>query len=115
EVSKAKSRWVPFEETLASELSDYLQQRTQINPATEDSRFLIQPNGSPCGRPIVSNAMIVLLRRAGLKPHTGRMGPRPYDTRHHADSPIMPTCPVHFIRIKDDPSISAITDSLKSA
>src|SRR5437016_831471 len=59
EVSKAKSRWVPFEETLASELSDYLLQRSRINPASEDSRFLVQPNGSPCGRPIVSNAIIV--------------------------------------------------------
>jgi integrase len=82
EASKAKSRWVPFEDTLASELSDYLQQRSRINPASEDSRFLVQPNGSPYGRPIVSNAIIVLLRRAGLKPHTGRVGPRPYDTRH---------------------------------
>ena len=82
EVSKAKSRWVPFEETLASELSDYLQERRRINPGSEDSRFLVQPNGSPCGRPIVSNAIIVLLRRAGLKPLTGRVGPRPYDRRH---------------------------------
>jgi len=82
ELSKAKSRWVPFEETLASELSHYLQQRSRSNPASEDSRFLVQPNGSPCARPIVSNAIIVLLRRAGLKPRTGRVGPRPYDTRH---------------------------------
>jgi len=82
EVSKAKSRWVPFEETLASELSDYLQQRSRINPVSEDSRFLVQPNGSPCGRPSVTNAIIILLRQAGLKPRTGRVGPRPYDTRH---------------------------------
>ena len=82
EVSKAKSRWVPFEETLASELSSYLLQRSRITPASEDSRFFVQPNGSPCGRPIVSNAFIILLRRAGLKPGTGRVGPRLYDTRH---------------------------------
>jgi site-specific recombinase XerD len=82
EASKAKSRWVPFEDTLAVELSDYLQQRSRINPASEDSRFLVQPNGSPCGRPSVTNAIIILLRRAGLKPRTGRVGPRPYDTRH---------------------------------
>ena len=82
EVSKAKSRWVPFEETLASELSDYLQERRRINPGSEDSRFLVQPNGSPCGRPIVSNRITVLLRETGIKPRTGRVGPRPYDTRH---------------------------------
>jgi len=82
EVSKAKSRWVPFEETLAKELSEYLRERRLINPASEDSRFLIQPNGSSCGRVIVSNRITVLLRQTGLKPRTGRVGPRPYDTRH---------------------------------
>ncbi len=82
EVSKAKSRWVPFEETLAGELSDYFRKRQLISPASVDSRFLVQPNGSPCGRPIVSNRITVLLRQAGIKPHTGRVGPRPYDTRH---------------------------------
>ena len=82
EVSKAKSRWVPFEDTLARELSNYFRERRLLNPATEDSRFLVQPNASPCGRPIVSNRIRVLLREAGLKPGTGRVGPRPYDTRH---------------------------------
>jgi integrase len=82
EVSKAKSRWVPFEETLARELSRYLRERRLINPASEDSRFLVQPNGSPCGRPIVSNRIRILLRQTGLKPCIGRVGPRPYDTRH---------------------------------
>jgi integrase/recombinase XerD len=82
ENSKAKSRWVPFEQTLARELSDYLGERRRIRPAFEDSHFLVQPNGSPCGRPIVSNRITVLLREAGVKPRTGRVGPRPYDTRH---------------------------------
>jgi integrase len=82
EVSKAKSRWVPFEESLAMELSNYLQERRLISPASEDSRFLVQPNGSPCGRPIVSNRITVLLRQTGIKPRKGRLGPRPYDTRH---------------------------------
>jgi site-specific recombinase XerD len=82
EISKAKSRWVPFEETLAKELSDYLRERLKISPVSEDSRFLVQPNGSPCGRPIVSPRITALLRQAGIKPRTGRVGPRPYDTRH---------------------------------
>jgi site-specific recombinase XerD len=82
EVSKAKSRWVPFEETLARELANYLRERRRISPASEDSPFLVQPSGSPCGRPIVSNRITVLLRQAGIKPRTGRVGPRPYDTRH---------------------------------
>ena len=82
EASKAKSRWVPFEETLARELSTYLRERRLITPASEDSRFCVQPNGSAYGRPIVSNRITALLRQAGMKPRTGRVGPRPYDTRH---------------------------------
>jgi integrase len=80
EVSKAKSRWVPFEETLARELSNYLRERRLISPVYEDSPFLVQPNGSPCGRPIVSNRITALLRQTGIKPRRGRVGPRPYDT-----------------------------------
>jgi len=82
ELSKAKSRWVPFEETLATELCNYFRKRRLVMPASEDSRFLVQPNGSPYGRLIVSNRMTVFLRKTGLKPHRGRVGPRPYDTRH---------------------------------
>jgi len=82
ESSKGKSRWVPFDETLAKELSDYLRERRLINPASEDRPFLVQPNGSPCGLPIVSQRITVLLRQTGMKPRTGRVGPRPYDTRH---------------------------------
>jgi integrase/recombinase XerD len=82
DASKAKSRWVPFEETLTAELSSYLAERRRITPASEHDRFLVQPNGSPCGRPVVSNRFIALLRQTGLKPRAGRVGPRPYDTRH---------------------------------
>lgn len=82
EISKAKSRLVPFDKSLAEELSGYLRERRLINPAAEDSRFLVQPNGSPCGRVIVSNRIRFLLRQTGIKPHTGCGGPRPYDTRH---------------------------------
>lgn len=82
EFSKAKCRWVPFEETLASELGDYLEQRLRIAPASEESRFLIQPNGTSYSRVVVSNRITHLLRQAGLKPLRGRVGPRPYDTRH---------------------------------
>jgi integrase len=82
EVSKAKARWVPFEKTLARELSNYLRERRLIKPASEDSRFLVQPEGSSCGRPMVSNQITILLRKTGIKPRRGRVGPRPYDTRH---------------------------------
>jgi hypothetical protein len=73
---------VPFEETLAKELSVYLRERCLISPASEDSWLLVQPNGSPFGRTIVSSRITILLRQAGMKPRRGRVGPRPYDTRH---------------------------------
>src|SRR6516165_2456414 len=76
ESNKGKSRWVPFDETLAKELSDYLRERRLINPASEDRPFLVQPNGSPCGLPIVPQRITVLLRQTGMKPRTGRVGPR---------------------------------------
>jgi len=82
ENSKAKSRWVPFDETLAGELFNYLQDRLRITPASADSHFLIQPNGGICSRVAISNRITYLLREAGLKPPRGRVGPRPYDTRH---------------------------------
>lgn len=82
ESSKAKSRWVPFEETLARELSEYLAGRRRINPASDDSQFLVQPNGSPLGRATVSHRITVFLRQTSIKPRTGCIGPRPYDTRH---------------------------------
>ena len=82
ENSKAKSRWVPFEETLARELAEYLRERRRINPASQDSTFLIQPDGSPCGKTVVSQRITALLRQTGIKPRRGRAGPRPYDTRH---------------------------------
>ncbi|MFH1920813.1 MAG: tyrosine-type recombinase/integrase [Planctomycetota bacterium] len=82
EVSKAKSRWVPFEETLAGELADYLHARLQMPQASENSRVLVQPSGSIFSRVVVSNRITALLRQCGLKPPQGRVGPRPYDTRH---------------------------------
>lgn len=82
EDSKVKSRWVPFEETLAEELSEYLQERRLIHPGSEDCPLLVQPNGSPYRVPGVSQRLTFLLRKTGMKPRAGRVGPRPYDTRH---------------------------------
>lgn len=82
ENSKAKTRWVPFERTLAEELSDYLEHRRLIDEASEDCRFLVQRNGSPYGVRAVSQRLTFLLRKTGMKPRAGRVGPRPYDTRH---------------------------------
>lgn len=80
--SKGRSRLVPFGEDLAKELSTYLAQRNTRAAADADSPFLIQPDGTALGVRKGSDIVRELLRRAGLKPAHGRVGPRPYDFRH---------------------------------
>ena len=78
--SKGKTRIVPFGCDLASELSGYLRVRKQLD-AEHDAFFVRR-----CGQPLLvhhaSQAIRRLLRHLGLKPATGRTGPRPYDLRH---------------------------------
>jgi len=80
--SKGRSRLVPFGEDLAVELRGYLDQRNARAPTAPDSRFFVLPDGAALLRPTASEAVRRLLRRAGLKPPKGRVGPRPYDFRH---------------------------------
>jgi integrase/recombinase XerD len=83
--SKGKSRLVPFGTDLARELRTYLRDRGSIvlasNEAATDAWFVRQ-NGRPLTIYTASSAVRRLLRREGLKPATGRVGPRPYDMRH---------------------------------
>jgi integrase/recombinase XerD len=82
ENSKGKSRFVPFDSTLARELRLYLQARDAMAQRLPQSPLFVQPNGLGYRkRASVSCAISRLLRRAGLKPLRGRVGPRPYDFR----------------------------------
>lgn len=80
--SKGKSRFVPFGIDLAQELRRYLRDRSQsANPITADTRFF--GVADRCLKPQTLSAVIrKLLRQEGIKPHPGRVGPRPYDLRH---------------------------------
>lgn len=80
--SKGRSRWVPFHASLARELARYLVARRAYAPARPADTLFVGINGKALRRETASHVVTVLLRRAGLKPATGRVGPRPYDLRH---------------------------------
>jgi integrase len=83
--SKGRSRLVPFGPDLAREINTYLEKRTRITVDTEctgTDAFFIRLDGSPLTIGAASEAVRRLLRKQGLKPTKGRIGPRPYDFRH---------------------------------
>jgi integrase/recombinase XerD len=79
---KGRSRWVPFHASLSRELDRYVAARVAYAPSNQDARFFV---GTNCRRLPVETAGDTfrrLFRLAGLKPKSGRIGPRPYDLRH---------------------------------
>lgn len=81
--SKGRARWVPCHRSLCSELRRYLAARTGFTRRSgpEDS-FFVGAGGDALSTRMASHTVCRLLRVAGLKPRTGRVGPRPYDMRH---------------------------------
>lgn len=79
--SKGRSRWVPFDRSLARVLEKYLVTRRRLTSVPDDQFFV---GGHGCGLSIqsASDTVRALLRAVGLKPPVGRVGPRPYDFRH---------------------------------
>jgi integrase/recombinase XerD len=80
--SKGRARWVPFHASLARELARYLSSRRAYAPAAPEDALFPRPDGSPVRTVTASATVRALLRRARLKPPSGRVGPRPYDLRH---------------------------------
>jgi site-specific recombinase XerD len=83
--SKGKSRWVPFGSDLARKLRSHLRNRASIANASNQmatDAWFIRRDGRPLTVASASGAVRKLLRSEGLKPKTGRVGPRPYDMRH---------------------------------
>lgn len=80
--SKGRSRWVPFDRSLARALEKYLVTRRRQVTAVPDDAFFIGTHGCRLSITTASATVRTLLRAAGLKPPVGRVGPRPYDFRH---------------------------------
>ncbi len=81
--SKGRSRWVPFDDSLANEIKSYLPIRLEYSPAAPEDGFFVGAEGILLHTKTASETIRGLLRAAGLKPISkGRIGPRPYDFRH---------------------------------
>jgi len=80
--SKGRSRWVPFERSLARELESYWAARREYARSDPDDLFFVGHNRHRLPTTTASGVVCRLLRKAGLKPSSGRVGPRPYDMRH---------------------------------
>jgi integrase/recombinase XerD len=79
--SKGRTRRVPFRKDLARELARYLRERKDVAAESPQDSVFVQPNGRPYSIKAASSVVRKLLRRSGLKPPRGRIGPRPYDLR----------------------------------
>ena len=79
---KGRARWVPFHRSLARERDPYIAARVAYAPSGPDTRFFVGAN--QCRLPVetAGDTFRHLFKLAGLKPETGRSGPRPYDLRH---------------------------------
>ena len=80
--SKGKTRLVPFHADLRQVLDDYFSERAAITPIGDDRPLLVRKSGDGLPVAVASGAIRQLLRKLGLKPPRGRIGPRPYDLRH---------------------------------
>jgi integrase len=80
--SKGRSRWVPFHPSLGRELHSYSKARRTYAPAGPTDALFPRADGSALHVKTASDTVRSLLRRADLKPASGRIGPRPYDLRH---------------------------------
>jgi integrase/recombinase XerD len=79
-----KHRRLPLAEGVTAAIRDYLVAREQAGgPTTSDSGvFWNQKFGRVYSYGGLSILLLKVLRRAGLKPATGRIGPRVHDLRH---------------------------------
>ncbi len=79
-----KHRRLPLAEAVTAAIGDYLAAREQAGgPTTADSGvFWNQRFGRVYSYGGLSILLLKVLRRAGVKPATGRIGPRVHDLRH---------------------------------
>jgi integrase len=80
--SKGRSRWVPYHRSLDRELTRYLVARRAYASAGPNDLLFVGIDKTRLPVNTASGTVCGLLRAAGLKPATGRVGPRPYDFRH---------------------------------
>lgn len=81
--SKGRTRIVPFGVDLAREIERYLDDlRCHLQIGRDQTNLFVDRYGEPLKRTAIQYIFTTLLRKEGLKPPRGRIGPRPYDFRH---------------------------------
>lgn len=83
--SKGRSRIVAFGNDLADEIKQWLEERDRIvsDRGTQDlDALFLRRKGQALSIKAAGDAVTRLVRKEGLKPARGRLGPRPYDWRH---------------------------------
>jgi integrase len=82
--SKGRARCVPLHRSLAREIERYLLERqTYVDArARPDDRLFVGCNKARLPISTAHGTLCTLFRRAGMKPDSGRVGPRPTDLRH---------------------------------
>jgi integrase/recombinase XerD len=82
--SKGRARWVPFHRSLAREIARYLVARRAYagGRTRPENRLFVGVNKVRLPISTAHETLSTLFRRAGLKPESGRIGPRPTDLRH---------------------------------
>lgn len=83
--NNGKSRRVPFGSDLARKLQSYLLNRAGVIKASAEmatDAVFIRRDARALTVALAFGVVRKFLRSAGLKPATGRVGPRPYDLRH---------------------------------
>ena len=82
ETFKGRARWVPFHRTLSSELDRYVADRVGYAACGPETRFFVGINRQRLPVGTAHSTLHRLFDKAGLTPHKGGAGPRPYDLRH---------------------------------
>jgi integrase/recombinase XerD len=79
-----KSRNLPLAPSVSLVLKDYLEVRRELGGSSESASGLFwrEPRGGSYSCGGIRNLLTEALRRAGLKPLRGRVGPRIHDLRH---------------------------------
>jgi len=83
--SKGRSRLLPIRDDLVRELRHYAEERHRLvnkKQRCDPTAFFLRLTASPLTVNAASNALRRLLRELGMKPLSGRAGPRPYELRH---------------------------------
>jgi integrase/recombinase XerD len=82
--SKGRTRIVPFRADLEREIRLYLRERDACVNTVGDETPALFVRGNRCVLPVgtASCAIAGMLRKIGIKPQRGRVGPRPYELRH---------------------------------